>query len=781
MTRSSTHAKSLLGRWIAIPLIVLLSWLIFCMAAAANYYDKDSPKMMSLFIVLGLIPAVISKMMADSRSRWWPSLRRRLEEHTDHLNSLPSRHIGIWVALAAGAGLYFELVLIRYHGTCFAVFGFFKNLSLLSCFLGLGMGYALGRVRLILTPLVLPLLAIQLIVTHLLRFSDIASTMGNPIFEQRAMGLPTVSGVSHIVLVYAFLIWIFAFNALCLMPLGQLASHLMGRGAKLATYSWNLVGSIAAVLLFWALSYLWTPPVLWFAVGFAALLPFLRGTRILTLGAAAVVLGLVGTSFNLGSYDLYSPYQILTVLPTKSGSTMIMVNHFYYQGMFDLSPQGPGLNGNRELEQTYYGLPYLFQKSPQDVLIVGSGSGNDAASALRHGVGHVDAVEIDPLILRLGQMLHPEAPYASDRVTPHVQDARAYFRFTDKKYDLIVYGLLDSHTSLSAMSGVRLDSYIYTVEAFRQARRCLKDNGVLCLSFASATEEFGAKLSLMLKEAFDGRQPRVFVAPMPVGATIFVIGKNAQATPAAVPPGIIDMTDYFATHQFAVDPSTDNWPFFYMPARTYPVSYLVMIAILMVMAVLFILPVAQSEAGRVAISWPCFLLGAGFMLLETKAITELALFYGSTWIVISIVILAILVMAFLANLVVMRWSTIPRAVSYILLLASLGLSLWFSMESGVISSQWQSEILPTAILTLPLFFSGLIFSAEMESANSVAAALGSNLIGAMLGGCLEYNSMYFGYRSLYVLAIVIYALSMIVSITTGGRGRKHVDGMGQIL
>ncbi len=201
-----------------------------------------------------------------------------------------------------------------------------------------------------------------------------------------------------------------------------------------------------------------------------------------------------------------------------------------------------------------------------------------------------------------------------------------------------------------------------------------------------------------------------------------------------------------------------------MPVRTYPVSYLVIIAIMILMSALFIWPVLRSGSGGAIVSAPCFLLGAGFMLLETKAVTELALFYGSTWIVISIVILAILIMAFLANLVVMRFPRIPRGVSYPLLLASVGLSLWFSMVSGSMHGAWLSQILPTAILTLPLFFSGLIFSAEMESASSVAAALGSNLIGAMLGGCLEYNSMYFGYRSLYVLAIVIYGLSMVVSL-----------------
>jgi spermidine synthase len=754
-------------KWAAAPIIILCSWLTFCIAAAVDYDRQHSDLMVCAFTLLGLAPLAIVRIGAGLRLWWWPPLRTLLEEHTQWLDALPGRFIGLWIALAAGTGLYFELVLIRYHGTCFAVFGFFKNLSLLSCFLGLGMGYALGRMRLVLTPLVLPLIATQLIVMHLLQYADVSRSMQNPISEQFAMGLEVATGVNRVVLVYAFLIWAFSFNALCLVPLGQLASHLMGRTAKLSGYSWNLAGSIAAVLLFWGLSFLWAPPVLWFAVGFIALSLFLRGMLRSTVVISLVAAGLVGTSFKPDSYDLYSPYQILTVSPNDSGRAQIMVNHFFYQNIFDLGPGGPDMDGTRAIELVNYGMPYLFQKSPKDVLIVGAGSGNDVASALRHGAGHIDAVEIDPLILRLGQSLHPEAPYSSSQVSAHVQDARAFFRSTRRKYDLIVYGLLDSHTALSGMSGVRLDSYIYTVEAFKQARSCLKDGGVLCLSFTLNTENLAKKMSLMLEEAFDGKEPRVFLI-VPLSETVFVIGGDSANVTAALPDFIFDRTS-FASHHESVNPSTDDWPFFYMLFRTYPVSYLVMIAIMMLVSAFFIFPVIRLEVGRAAISWPCFLLGAGFMLLETKAVTELALFYGSTWIVISIVILAILIMAFLANLVVMRFAKIPRAISYLLLLASLGLSLWFSTVSGSMQSEWLSRILPTAILTLPLFFSGLIFSAEMESATSVAAALGSNLIGAMLGGCLEYNSMYFGYRSLYVLAIVIYGLSMIVSLSRRSR------------
>lgn len=61
------------------------------------------------------------------------------------------------------------------------------------------------------------------------------------------------------------------------------------------------------------------------------------------------------------------------------------------------------------------------------------------------------------------------------------------------------------------------------------------------------------------------------------------------------------------------------------------------------------------------------------------------------------------------------------------------------------------------LLTLPLFFSGLAFSTELDRSASVPVALSSNLLGAMLGGVLEYNSMFLGFESLYWLAVVMYA------------------------
>jgi spermidine synthase len=121
----------------------------------------------------------------------------------------------------------------------------------------------------------------------------------------------------------------------------------------------------------------------------------------------------------------------------------------------------------------------VFGDTFQDVLVLGAGSGTDVAAALKHGARHVDAVEIDPVIMRLGRTYHPDRPYADPRVTQINDDARHFLRTTDKKYDLVVFALIDSLTMQSSFSGVRLESYMFTEESFRAVRDRLSPNGLL--------------------------------------------------------------------------------------------------------------------------------------------------------------------------------------------------------------------------------------------------------------------------------------------------------------
>ena len=129
-----------------------------------------------------------------------------------------------------------------------------------------------------------------------------------------------------------------------------------------------------------------------------------------------------------------------------------------------------------EQKEYFYQWPYsVFGDTFEDVLILGAGSGTDVAAALRHGVEHVDAVEIDPAIIRLGRAHHPGPSVLAIRASPSINDdARHFLRTTTKKYDLVVFALIDSLTMQSSFSGVRLESYMFTEESFRDVRDRLK-------------------------------------------------------------------------------------------------------------------------------------------------------------------------------------------------------------------------------------------------------------------------------------------------------------------
>jgi hypothetical protein len=317
-----------------------------------------------------------------------------------------------------------------------------------------------------------------------------------------------------------------------------------------------------------------------------------------------------------------------------------------------------------------------------------------------------------------------------------------------------------------------LDSYVYTVEAFREARAKLRKGGIITMTFSLLRPELGRKLFLMLQEAFDGHSPVVYQTGYDMGYA-FLIGDELAKHSLYQPPKFREVTAMFANSQIRADKSTDDWPFFYMPVRKYPISYVIMISVLMGISLVFIHQLVPGSGNGFSVS--CFFLGVGFMLVEIKGITELALVYGSTWIVVGAVIAAILIMAFLANLLVIRIGSPRPLITYGLLFISLIVGLYLSSTNLSTFTPWLSRTIMTMLLTLPLFFSGVAFSAELKKSASVAVALSSNLFGAMLGGFLEYNSMYFGFRSLYFLALAIYGLAFLSQLKP--RGRSEINEM----
>ncbi len=163
---------------------------------------------------------------------------------------------------------------------------------------------------------------------------------------------------------------------------------------------------------------------------------------------------------------------------------------------------------------------------------------------------------------------------------------------------------------------------------------------------------------------------------------------------------------------------------------------------------------------------PFFFLGSGFMLVETKAITELGLHLGGTWFVIAATIILVLVMAFFANLMVQRGAFQHTGLAYLGLFVSLLIGYFYARNHELVTlgSPLANLTLSCLVLTIPLFFSGIVFSTLIGRAGvNISTALAYNLMGALFGGLMEYNSMYFGFAFLYLLAIGIYFLAWMFS------------------
>jgi len=755
--------------------VLVFSWLSFCIGSLMLIHKQgNQDDITAMFLVLSpAIALVVALILYLTRKKYWEDpLRNQLEEHTKFIDSVPKSSVGVWIAIAAGASLYAELMMIRLHSSYFHLFAFFKNVSLISCFLGLGIGYARGKKTPIKALFIMPLLVLQIgILLYLRCFENTFEILKNPILENVHMGPLMISEKAHtrfaqVLAVYGFMVFIFTLNALCFIPFGQLVSRLMMRREKLVAYSWNLLGSIAGIIVFSLLAFIWAPPWVWLAILGAFMLLFFRKKSFNIRLQASLVCALC---FFLAFYhrfsqeDIFSPYQMISVITGKDSHPTIISNNIYFQRMLDLRDKVVSKDTDLLKEaHLHYSMPYVFKKRPKDVLVVGAGTGNDVASAIRHGAENIDAVEIDPTILFLGKKYHPEKPYKSERVNPVIQDARAYIRETDKKYDLIVYGMLDSHTLLANKSGVRLDSYIYTVEALRDMQALLKKNGVLCLTFTYMHLKLQLKLFESLKQASGGIEPHVYRSFYD-NSYSFIVGESQIHRKALERLARLEVTDQIKgllkmdRFKGGIDVSTDDWPFFYMPKRQYPFSYMVMILLLLGASGVLIHRFMYSP--KAGFSFPCFFLGAGFLLVETKGIAELALVYGSMWLVVSIAIIAILIMAFLANLMVWKSKSLKIGYAYALLCASLAAGYFLPVARFSMLPLWALRLVVPVVLFLPIFFAGIVFSSELKRSWSVAVALSSNLFGAMLGGFLEYNSMFLGIRALYIIAVIIYVFA----------------------
>jgi spermidine synthase len=682
------------------------------------------------------------------------------------------------LVLVSVAGLFLEMLMIRWVSSEIRIFAYFKNFVLVACFLGFGLGCYLCRRRVQLMALTTSLLLLAVILKA--PFSPLRSTINalpqllGASVEVHVWGVPAMpTSWLGMLLALSFVVPLFAVIATSFIPVGQLVGrYLENAPCGVTAYSINVLASLAGIAAFTLLSFLDQPPWVWFAAAGSFLMAVFwraaRARKVVALTfAVCVVLLLFPDHRNSTTY--WSPYQKLSIRPVYANGQLeqyfLWTNESIYQSILNLSSEFVRQHADafREhpVDQNSYNMPYRFYPAPESVLVLGSGMGNDVAAALRNGAGRVEAVEIDPLILRLGRELHFEHPYQSPRVHVVLNDARSYIENSHERFDLIVFSLLDSHTTTSHFTNIRIDNYVYTREAFARARQLLKPDGLFVVKFQVDTPWIAGRLYELMQTTFDENpvQFQTDLGGFDSSGRFFISGSAGRLSKAVAQP---ELASYLASHgnvaMQSAAPTTDDWPYFYQHAPGLPISViLVSIAVLIVFG--WFLRQTSGEGAGVDLHF--MFLGAGFMLLEAQIVSKMALLFGTTWVVNAVVVSGLLCLIVAANLVYGAVPRIPLAMAYGGLFLSLAVMFAIPLQSLFFESWMLRAVVATLILCTPVFFAGIIFISSFARVGFRGSALGSNLFGSLIGGLLESSSLWFGLKSLTVIAALLYLGSAI--------------------
>jgi len=731
-----------------------------------------SPGLLALlFVVSGFLIGLVYRLFTlyQDRPSWGAKWVRAVEISPEELGGF-----GYWhLALVSLLVLFLEMLMIRWISSEIRIFAYFKNLVLVACFLGFGLGCYLCRRRVQIIAMIAPILVLTIILkTPLSPLRQIVAALPQMLgggTEVRIWGVPSLpTSWPGTLLALAVMVPLFAVIAMIFVPTGQLVGwYLENASNGVTAYSVNVLASLAGIACYTLLCFLYQPPAVWMLIaGALSVLAFWRKPQARwILGACflACVL-LLGVRDHRHARTYWSPYQKLDLRPTYENDRIaaytLNTNDSWYQQIVDLSPEfvqaHPDEFQERPAQWRAYNLPYQFYPAPASVLVLGSGMGNDVAAALRNGAGRVVAVEIDPLILKLGRDLHFEHPYQSPRTQVVLDDARSYIQNSKDNFDLIVFSLLDSHTTASYFSNIRIDNFVYTREALERARRLLRPGGLFVVKFQVDNPWVVGRLYALMKATFseDPVQFQTDTGRYDTGGRFFIGGSHQRIDQAMSNTALAAFVH--AHSGIAMEPARvtiDDWPYFYQHEPGVPISViLVSVAVLLTFG-WFLRQTSRAE-GRVDFHF--LLLGAGFMLLEAQIVSRMALLFGTTWVVNSIVVSGLLCLIVSANLVYQRFPKVPLRWAYACLFLSLSVSFVVPLEKFFFESFALRALVSTIVLCLPVFFAGIVFVSSFAEAHFHGRALGSNLFGSLAGGLLESLSLWFGLKSLIVLAALIY-------------------------
>ena len=640
-------------------------------------------------------------------------------------------NVRLRLVLASALMLFLELALIRWLTGNVIHLGYFSNFVLLGSFLGVGLGFLRwnperGK------PLYFPV-ALAALVLFVLAFPVEVNRTGDSVVFFTSL---STSGPPA----WLALPIIFCMVALVLAGPGELVAACFNQLPRLEAYRWDIIGSLLGIASFTVLSFLRAPSFVWGSI-VAVLIVVLLGPipKVwVTAAAVAMVGALVFESLAPGIS--WSPYYKVKT-STVGDITRIDVNGVPHQ---DFSRAADKVAADPQ-----YLLPYerIGDNPLDDVLIVGAGSGTDVALALSKGAKHIDAVEIDPRIQQIGAEKNLDKPYDDPRVTVHINDGRAFLERTDKQYDLIIFALPDSLTLVAGASQLRLESYLFTEQSLEAAQEHLKPGGAFAMYNYYREEWLVGRLGNTAAAAF-GHDPCIDL--LSAVRAVIVIGKTPEAQTCGTTEEAVSLASLDGP-----TPASDDRPFLYLKDPGIPDIYLYALAMVLLVSLLAV-RVVGGPLRRMRPYADLFFLGAAFLLLETKSVTGFALLFGTTWVVNAIVFMGVLLAVLAAVETTRRLRTPSLKVMYALLAASLALA-WAIPNSALLGLPLVPRLISaTVIAFLPIFCANIVFAKRFSDTADATTAFGANLLGAMVGGCLEYTALIIGYPALLGVAGVLY-------------------------
>jgi hypothetical protein len=632
--------------------------------------------------------------------------------------------------------LYLELALIRWLGSNIAHLSYFSNFVLLGSFLGIGIGFLVARREWSILRLSPVLLAFLVAFTATFPVT-IDQTDDNVIYF--------TSLAEHGPPSWLVLPIVFAMAAAIMAAPAEIVGRCFARLKPLEAYRYDLLGSLCGIGLFSLLSFLRAPSVVWGAIVATCFIVLLgKANRFLTVatGGGLVAVLLIECLRPGISWSPY--YKVKTETVTQAGVSVVQisVNGIPHQQVWDRE--------QRLALEPQYGLPYthLNGQSLDNVLVVGAGSGSDVAIALSKGARHVDAVDIDPRILEIGAERNPNHPYQDPRVTRYVDDGRAFLSSHTTRYDLILFALPDSLALVSGASQIRLESYLFTEEALIAARDHLTSNGMFAMYNYYREDWLIQRLAGTVQSAF-GHEPCVDLVG---GGQAVVAAAVSAADQVCAPSGSLAAD--------VVAPASDDHPFLYFRGDSIPSIYLWVIGGILLLSLLAI----RKVGGPLREMRPyldLFFMGAAFLLLETKSVATFALLFGTTWFVNALVFAGVLVVVLVAVEVTARFRTPPAPLVFAGIAVSLGAAYVVRPEWLLSLPSVPRLIIAVVLAFTPIFLANVAFAKRFSQEGDSRAAFAVNLLGAILGGCLEYLSLLTGYRNLLLLVGALYALAFL--------------------